>query len=291
MFLPSRDRSPGPSYARNEPACADAGRAGASHSNPACCAETFGHAPAVSLPILSGTVPSCASGHGGSAESAPDCLSHSGVLEAPDALDYMRKVFVQRLKLWLGCRLVCLLGLAASWACGGKVTWAEEGADGSAAGDSVDQAGAGGGDANDSDLQAARLACQVAIQSGVVQPTTDQVWIQEICSLCPEAIMECANDELHWCVPMCQKDTAAWGCECTAGAHCVDQVRLAHGFLALCVPRAIEETPCPVSQQFCENYETRQGCVCNLNAPKQPSDCGENNFSCLHGNMGCGCGR
>lgn len=214
---------------------------------------------------------------------------------------YMRDVVMQQGRLWKFWGPVLLFGPGTVPACGGKVIWSEDGSGGSAAGTGLsagvsdgaggaDVQGVGGRDADDPAFQAARLACQVAIRSGVVQPTTDQIWVEEICSLCPEAILQCAHDELHWCVPRCQEHTGVWGCECSEGAYCIDQVRLARGLLALCAPRALEESACALSQQFCEDYETRLGCVCNLNAPRQPSDCGERTFSCLYGNMGCGCG-
>lgn len=167
-----------------------------------------------------------------------DCLSQGSRLSALPTRDYM-PMMVDHCRNsmslnWSGLLVVLVL----SPGCGGQVVWAVEGSGGTDSGDvdsgdsAVDVPSSGGAGAVDPGLEAARVACQLAIESGVIQPTTDRVWSQEICALCPDAILACANEELHWCVPRCP--TGLSKCECSEAALCVDQVRVAHGFLALC---------------------------------------------------------
>jgi hypothetical protein len=166
------------------------------------------------------------------------CLSQLGSVAALRAQGYMHTMVDPHLtpmnSNWAGL----FLALVACPGCGGQVIWEVEGSGGiggddlSSDVDAEKSSSSGGNIAVDPDLEAARLACELAVQAGVVQPTTDRVWSQEICSLCPRAILECAHEELHWCVPKCL--TGLLECECSEGALCVDEVRVAHGFLALC---------------------------------------------------------
>lgn len=167
-------------------------------------------------------------------------------MDGRGALDYIGTMTILRGRVLRGASVLVLLGLAASTSCGGRVIWAEEGSGGSPGEGSPQGSGGQAKDlindpvteepTEDPAVQSVRAECEAAIESGVAQATSYRDWAREICLLCPQAILDCAPSNSSWCVPMCTVGPAQWGCTCSEGAKCIDQVRLAHGHLALCSP-------------------------------------------------------